>query len=58
MNVRVTDEEENELEILNLSENKPNHKEFNVQIKKPIKPRQCNRFLKIEYDWVLYRDEL
>jgi len=51
MNVRVTDEEENELEILSLSENKPTHKEFNVQMKKPIKPKQRNRFLKLEYDW-------
>lgn len=51
MHVRVTDEEENELEILSLSENKPTHKEFNAQLKKPIKPRQRNRYLKLEYDW-------
>jgi len=51
MNVRVTDEEENELEIISLSENKPTHKAFNVQMKKPIKPRQRNRYLKLEYDW-------
>ena len=50
MHVRVTDEEENELEIT-LSENKPTHKEFNVKMKKPIKPRQRKRYLKIEYDW-------
>jgi len=51
MNVKVTDEEENELEIIALSENKPTHKEFNVKMKKPIKPRQRKRFLKLEYDW-------
>jgi len=51
MNVRVTDEEENELDIIALSENKPTHKEFNVQMKKPIKPRQRNRYLKLQYDW-------
>ena len=51
MNVKVTDEEENELEIIALSENKPTHKEFNVKMKKPIKPRQRKRYLKIEYDW-------
>lgn len=51
MHVRVTDEEENELDILSLSENKPTHKEFNVQLKKPIKPRQRNRYLKLEYEW-------
>jgi len=51
MNVKVTDEEENELEIIALTENKPTHKEFNVKMKKPIKPNQRKRFLKIEYDW-------
>jgi len=51
MHVKVTDEEENELDIIALSENKPTHKEFNVKMKKPIKPRQRKRFLKIEYDW-------
>jgi len=51
MNVRVTDEEENELEILSVSENKPTHKEFNVQMKKRIKPHQRNRYLTLEYDW-------
>jgi len=51
MNVKVTDEEENELDIISLSENKPTHKEFNVKMKKPIKPKQRKRFVKIEYDW-------
>lgn len=51
MNVKIFDEEENELEIIALSENKPTHKEFNVKMKKPIKPRQRKRFLKLVYDW-------
>jgi len=51
MHVRVTDEEENELDIIALSENKPTHKEFTVKMKKPIKPKQRKRFLKLEYDW-------
>jgi len=51
MNVKVTDEEGNELDIMALSENKPTHKEFNVKMKKPIKPRQRKRILKLEYDW-------
>jgi len=51
MNVRVTDEEENELDIIALSENKPTHKEFTIKMKKPIKPKQRKRFLKLEYDW-------
>jgi len=51
MNVRATDEEENELEISALSENKPTRKAFTVKMKKPIKPRQRKRFVKLQYDW-------
>jgi len=51
MNVKVTDEEGNQLEIISMSVNKPTRKEFNVKLKKPLKPRQRNRFLTLEYDW-------
>jgi len=51
MNVSATDEEENVLEISNLSENKPTRKAFTVKMKKPIKPRQRKRFIKLHYDW-------
>jgi len=51
MNVKVTDEEGNVLDIFSLSVNKPTHKEFYVKFKKPLKPRQRNRYLKLEYDW-------
>ncbi|HUT07016.1 MAG TPA: hypothetical protein VMW74_10080 [Nitrosopumilaceae archaeon] len=51
MNIKVYDEEGLEAEILNLSENKPLHKEFSVRLKKPIKPKQRKRYVTIEYDW-------
>ena len=51
LNVHVTDEEKNELDILSLNVNKPTHKEFNVKLKKPLKPKQRKRFLNLVYDW-------
>jgi hypothetical protein len=51
MNIRIYDESGEEAEILNISENKPLHKEFSVRLKKPLKPRQRKRFVTIEYDW-------
>lgn len=51
LNVKVTDDEGNNLEIVSLNVNKPYHKEFNVKLKKPLKPRQRKRFLTLEYDW-------
>ncbi len=51
MNIRITDEEGTELDIIGVSVNKPMHKEFNVKLKKPLKPRQRKRFLRLEYDW-------
>jgi len=51
MNIKITDEEGTELDIIGVSVNKPLHKEFNVKLKKPLKPRQRKRFLRLEYDW-------
>lgn len=51
LNVRVTDEDNKELQIQSLSVNKPEHKEFYVQLAKPFKPKQRGRFVKMEYDW-------
>ena len=51
MKVKVTDDEGNKLDVASLSVNKPYHKEFNVKLKKPIKPHQRKRFIKLEYDW-------
>ena len=51
MNVKVTDPDGNELDILSLSVNKPLHKEFNVRLKKTIPPRRGIKGLKLEYDW-------
>jgi len=51
MNIRIYDEKGDEAEILNISANKPLHKEFSVRLKNPLKPRQRKRFVTIEYDW-------
>jgi hypothetical protein len=51
LNVIVTDEEDQELEIMSLNVNKAYHKEFFVKARKPIKPGEKNRFIKIQYDW-------
>jgi len=50
MNVTVKDDKDNKLDILSLSVNKPYHKEFNVQLKRPMLPKQ-KKVLKLEYDW-------
>lgn len=51
LNVRVTDEDRRELQIKSLNVNRPNKKEFFVQLAKPLKPRQKGRFIKLEHDW-------
>jgi class 3 adenylate cyclase len=51
LNVKVRDEEDNELEMISLNVNKPYHKEFYVQLNKPLKPGQKGRVTQIEYDW-------
>jgi hypothetical protein len=50
MNVSVTDERQNKMDILAVNVNKPYHKEFNIQLKRPIKPKQ-KKILKLQYDW-------
>jgi len=51
LNVRVTDEDEKDVQIKSLNVNKPEWKEFFVQLNKPFKPHQKGRFVKLEYDW-------
>jgi len=51
LNVSVKDEENKKLKIVGLNVNKPEKKEFVVQLNKPLKPKQTRRFLKLEYDW-------
>ena len=51
LNVAVRDEEDRELEIMSLNVNKPLHKEFFVKTRKPFKPGEKGRMLKLEYDW-------
>lgn len=50
MNVTVKDERDNKLEILSQNSKNPYHKEFNIQLKRPIKQKQ-KKILKLEYDW-------
>ncbi|MDE1867950.1 MAG: hypothetical protein KGI08_09615, partial [Thaumarchaeota archaeon] len=50
MNVTVMDDRGNKMDILALNTNKPFHKEFNVQLNRPMKPKQ-KKILKLEYDW-------
>ena len=51
LNVNTTDEDGNSLEIISVNINKILHKEFNVKMKNPIKPRQRKRFVTMSYDW-------
>lgn len=50
MNVTVKDERGNKLDIQSLNVNKPYHKEFNVKMNRPLKPKQ-KKILILEYDW-------
>jgi len=51
LGVTVKDEADRELEIMSLNVNKPLRKEFFVRAKKPLKPGEKGRILKLEYDW-------
>jgi hypothetical protein len=50
MNVIVRDGDGNKLNVLSVNVNKPYHKEFIVQMNRPIKPKQ-KKILRLEYDW-------
>jgi len=51
LNVTIKDEDDKELEIMSLNVNKPHHKEFFVKLKRPLKPGERGRIVKLEYDW-------
>lgn len=51
LNVKVTDEDNNRLEIISLDVNKPLQKAFHVKLAKPIRKHHTGRFVKLEYDW-------
>ncbi len=51
MNVEVTNENGQELEIISLNVNKPYHKEFIVKLNKPLKCNQKGQKITLEYDW-------
>jgi len=51
MNVKVSNKEGDEIDILGVSVNKPMHKEFDVKLKKSISPKRGIKGLTLEYDW-------
>jgi len=51
LNVKVTDEDNNRLEIISLDVNKPLEKAFYVKLATPIRKNQKSRLIKLEYDW-------
>jgi hypothetical protein len=51
LNVKVTDEDNNRLEIISLDVNKPLQKAFHVKLAKPIRKYQSGCIVKLEYDW-------
>ena len=50
LNLVVKDDRNNALQILSVNTNKPYHKEFNVQLNRPIMPKQKKTII-LEYDW-------
>lgn len=50
MNVKITDDKGNNLNIQSFEVNNPLRKEFEVRFAKPLKPKQ-HRTIKLEYDW-------
>ncbi|MGI0057859.1 MAG: adenylate/guanylate cyclase domain-containing protein [Nitrosarchaeum sp.] len=51
LNVKITDEKDNRLEIMSLEVNKPLDKAFYVKLAIPIRKNQSGRLVKLEYDW-------
>ena len=51
LNVKVTDEDNNILEIISLDVNKPLEKAFYIKLATPIRKNQSCRLIKLEYDW-------
>ena len=50
LNVKVTDDENNNLEVLSLDMNRPLQKQFHVKLKNHIRKNQ-NGTVKLEFDW-------
>jgi hypothetical protein len=51
LNVKITDENNNRLEIISLDVNKPLEKSFFVKLARPVRKNQSGRLIKLEYDW-------
>jgi len=51
LNLKISDEKNNQLVVSSREINKLREKEFYVKFKTPLKKSQKGRFLKLEYDW-------
>ena len=51
LNIKISDEKDNEVGVSNIESNKDYEKAFHVKLKNPLKKSQRGRFLKLEYDW-------
>ena len=51
LNIKVSDSNGNNLDIVRVDSNKPLYKEFFVKLKQPVKSRRELKGLKLEYDW-------
>lgn len=51
LNVKITDEKNNLLEIIRFNENRSFEKDFTVALDTPILKHQRGKLLKLEYDW-------
>jgi len=51
LNVKITDENNNRLEIISLDVNKSLEKSFFVKLARPVRKYQSGRLIKLEYDW-------
>jgi len=51
LNIKITDENDEELQITGILVNKPHHKEFYVTPKRPFAPLEKGRTLNLQYDW-------
>ena len=51
LNVKVTDEKGNKLDMVAMDLNEEKHKEFVIKTNTPIMPNERGRSIKLEYDW-------
>ena len=51
LNLQISDEKNNKLEIISVDKNHPLIKDFHVKLASPIRKNQSGRWVKLEYDW-------